>query len=159
MWTLLVYWKQSKVSSMSKIQKSTRSVLYTWQSEFFNLTSQESRLNKAYLEKFQALIDMLEDIWRRIGNNTSLIYSVCHQYGLTPSTMNTLNEATKTRFKKDAKEWYYAIKFPLGSNCCRCGRLIEDLEDQFLYGSEKYTKTLVVAYNLIRNRKTYQLPG
>ena len=73
--------------------------------------------------------------------------------------MNTLNEATKTRFKKDAKEWYCAIKFPLGSNCCRCGRLIEDLEDQFLYGSEKYTKTLVVAYNLIRNRKTYQLPG
>ena len=63
------------------------------------------------------------------------------------------------QFKKDEKQWYYTIAFLLVSDRCRYGRLVEDLEHQFLYGSEKYPKTIIDAYNLINNWKNYQLPG
>ena len=58
--------------------------------------------------------------------------------------------------KKDAKEWYYATAFLLGPDICRYGKLIKDLEHQFIYSSQNYPKTLVDAYNLINNWKTYQ---
>ena len=53
--------------------------------------------------------------------------------------------------KKDAKEWYYATAFLLGPDICRYGKLIKDLEHQFIYSSQNYPKTLVDAYNLINN--------
>ena len=75
-----------------------------------------------------------------------------------PWTINDLNETTKAQVKKNAKEWYYVVAFLLRSDRRRYSRLVEDLKHQFLYGIEKYPKTLFDAYNLINKWKTYQLP-
>ena len=95
-------------------------MLYTQRSEFFNLTSQESGFNQAYLENFQALIYALQTIGGSISNDPSLISRVCHQYGLTSLT---LNGANIMQVKKDANKWYYTIEFLLGDDRCQYGRL------------------------------------
>ena len=56
--------------------------------QFIYLMPHDSRSNQAFLYTLQALIDVLEAIGGVIGNNPSLISSVCHRYGLTPSTLN-----------------------------------------------------------------------
>ena len=62
---------------------------------------QESMSNHAYLEKYQALINVLEAIGGNIGKNPILVSIVCHQDGLMRSI---LNEATITQVKKDMQE-------------------------------------------------------
>ena len=69
----------------------------------FHIASQESRCTQAYLDKFQALINVLEVIGGSIGNNPRLIASVCHQYVLTLSTIHALNELARTKFREDTK--------------------------------------------------------
>eukprot|EP00978_Attheya_sp_CCMP212_P035385 scaffold153719_cov54-Attheya_sp.AAC.1 len=46
---------------------------------------------------------------------------------------------------------YLATAFFLGADKIRFGRLIEDTENDFLQGTNKYPKTLQAAYNLLSN--------
>jgi hypothetical protein len=52
-----------------------------------------------------------------------------------------------------AKERYLAVAFVLGSDRVRYGRLIEDLENSFIQGNDKYPTEVTEAYNLLLHWK------
>jgi hypothetical protein len=55
--------------------------------------------------------------------------------------------------EKQAKEMYLACAFILGADKTRYGRLIEDLENSYTQGDDKFPKTMTEAYNLLVNWK------
>lgn len=63
-----------------------------------------------------------------------------------------------------AKEAYLAAAFILGSDRNRYGKMLEDMENDFTTGIDKYPKTLVNAYNLLLHwkqnpRNLARIPG
>jgi hypothetical protein len=53
--------------------------------------------------------------------------------------------------RKDAYEIYLATAFLLGSDRGRYGKLIEDLQNDYLQGRGAYPKTITAAFNLLTN--------
>ena len=59
--------------------------------------------------------------------------------------------------KAVAKELYLAVVYFLSADQSQYGWYIEDLENRFLQGQDKYPKTVAALYNLLANLK--QDPG
>ncbi len=62
-------------------------------------------------------------------------------------TMQTASSKEIEISKSFARDAYLACAFLLGSDCNRDGKLIEDLENDFIQGQDRYPKTVTSAYN------------
>ena len=62
-------------------------------------------------------------------------------------------QLTDAETKKTAQEQYLAVAFLLGADRSKFGRLLENLENDFLQGQNNYPKTITGAYNLLTNWK------
>jgi hypothetical protein len=67
--------------------------------------------------------------------------------------INTITTAETKEVSKDAQERYLAVAFILGADRGRFGRLVEDLENAYLQGQNKYPTTMTAAYHLLTNWK------
>jgi hypothetical protein len=66
---------------------------------------------------------------------------------------DTMSEAEKEEVEKEAQGRYLAVAFVLGADRLRYGRLIENLENDYLQGQNNYPTTVTAAYNLLTNWK------
>jgi hypothetical protein len=78
--------------------------------------------------------------------------------GDDPGILEALTDATGTndlaKLEKEAHEQYLAVAFLLGANSGRYGKLLlEDLENDFLQGQDRYPKTVTTAFSLLTNWK------
>jgi hypothetical protein len=64
-----------------------------------------------------------------------------------------LDKEDRAKLKKDAQAHNLAASFMLNLESGRYGRLIEDLENNFLQGQDRWPKTLTVAFSLLMNWK------
>jgi hypothetical protein len=71
----------------------------------------------------------------------------------TSLTRATATEAQIDRVESLVKDEYLACAFLLGSDKKRFGKLIEDLENDYMQKNDKFPKTLVDAYNLLAHWK------
>jgi hypothetical protein len=67
--------------------------------------------------------------------------------------MAKLSTTNILALKKEAQEQYLATAFLLSANRGRYGRLIEDLERDYLQGQDRYPKTITAAFGLLTNWK------
>lgn len=119
------------------------------------LTRQDYLSNQAYFERFKANVEVIEAIGGSIGDDPGLRLAVLKEWKIDPDT------ATEDQVKKaqaEGKDWYLGVAFLLGMDRRRYGHVIEDIQQQYLYGNDIYPRTLVGAYNLIVNSKAKNKP-
>ena len=115
----------------------------------FYLQSQGKYMNaQDYLEQFTNHVDVLTHVGAVIGPDTTIVESLA---GID-STTKKLNTITDVH-RAEARELYLAVSFLLGADRARYGKLIEDLENNFLQGQHLFPKTINDAYTLLANWK------
>jgi hypothetical protein len=107
---------------------------------------------QAYLEKFQNCVDVLDHCGGSIGHVPGLVKSMLEEVGIRyeDATQEELDDANK-----EIQEQYFVVSFLLSSDRHRYGRLIENLENNYTQGQDRYPKTLTAAYSLLTNWKQY----
>jgi hypothetical protein len=99
-----------------------------------------------YLDQYSNYIDVMEHIGGIIGEEPALLKIELDRLKLTvdiasPEQMKAATEA--------AKQVYLAVAFLSGSDRNIYGRMLDDLENAYLYGRDEYPRTLTAAYNLL----------
>ena len=103
-----------------------------------------------YMERFQNIVDVIEHSGGSIGVHPGVVSALASKRTIDMDTMTTQQ---KDALEKEAKDMYLAIAFLLNSDRSRYGRLIEDLENSYLLGEDKYPKTVTSAYDILTNWK------
>eukprot|EP00978_Attheya_sp_CCMP212_P014516 scaffold37028_cov57-Attheya_sp.AAC.7 len=116
----------------------------------FSLVLGKHMTTQAYMEMFQNVIDVVDHTSGSFGVTTSgNKYAVLLIHGTELEFV--MDKDDLANVKKVAREMNLATAFFLGADKFRFGRLIEDTENSFLQGTNKYPKTLQAAYNLLSN--------
>lgn len=116
----------------------------------FYLTRQDYMTSQAYYERFQANNKVVEAIGGSIRDDPALSLAVLKEWGIDPSVAT---EDQNRKAKEEGREWYFAVAFLLNVDRRRYGHVIEDVQQQYLYGNDIYPQMLVATYNLITNSK------
>jgi hypothetical protein len=146
-----------------ELLKSIKNIVFNFQSQkykpqalheakrrFYVLSQDRNMTVQVFLERYQNNIDVIEHCGGSIGVEPILVENILTELGLTMSTASTV-EATAAG--NVAQESYLASAFLLASDRTRYGKLLEDLENDYLQGRDNYPKTLTGAYNLLVNWK------
>ena len=117
----------------------------------FYLNSQgRSTSGAAYYEQFNNIIDMMEHCGASLGEDDGIITKVLEHNDIDP-TAATATQKENARI--EAQEWYYGLAFLMGADRVRFGRYLEDLENDFTQGVDRYPKSRVDAHHVLANWK------
>jgi hypothetical protein len=143
--------------------KAIKSLVYNFQSQkyhplaiydgmrrFYMIYQEKHTSCQVYLEKFQNCVDVLEHCGGSVGHVAGLVNLTLADRDIDPNlaTRAELTEAIKT-----TEDQYLATAFLAGADRSRYGKLIENLENDFTQGQDRYPKTLTAAYSLLTNWK------
>ena len=112
----------------------------------FYLFSQGKMTTVAYHEQFLNIVEVISTIDGSIGVDPGTQKMVAREKG---KTLADLTDADRL----EAEERYLAVAFILGADRGRYGKLIENLENDFLQNRNSYPQTVTSAYNLLINWK------
>ena len=129
-------------------QKYGPQAMHEAKRRFYMLRQDKHTSVQQYYETFTNTVEVIEHCGGGIGTDHSL---VTEMLGGTDRAITS--EAAMTNAEKLAKEKYLACAFILGSDKTRYGKLVEDLENAFTQGDDKFPKDMVSAYNLLVNWK------
>ena len=102
----------------------------------FYLNSQGCSVSVAtYYEQFNNTIDMLEHCGASLGEDDGIIAKVLKHPDIEPSTAAATQ---KEDARMEAQEWYYGLAFLMGADQARFGCYLEDLENDFIQGVDRY---------------------
>ena len=105
----------------------------------FYLNSQGCSVSVAnYYEQFNNTIDMLEHCRASLGEDDGIITKVLEHHDVEPSTATATQ---KENARIEAQEWYYGLAFLMGADRVRFGRYLEDSENDFTQGVDRYPKS------------------
>ena len=93
---------------------------------------------------------MLEHCGASLGEDDGIITKVLEHHDIEPATA-TATQKENTRI--EAQEWYYGLAFLMGADRVRFGRYLEDLENDFTQGVDRYPKSRVDAHHVLANWK------
>jgi hypothetical protein len=108
---------------------------------------------QAYLEHFQNIVDVIEHSGGTIGHQPGTKKMVAHAAGVDVVDIDDMSKEERDDLQKDAQLRYLAVAFILGSDRPQFGRLIENIENDYLQGQNNYPTTVTAAYNLLTNWK------
>jgi hypothetical protein len=147
-----------------ELLKNLKSVMYNFQSTKYTAQAIYEAKRRFYMHR-QADAEV-PDYYKTFRNNLEVIEHNGGSFGMEPSltTMGlakidpalTMDSATPAQIAEAAetgKEAAMACAFLLGADRKRFGKLIEDLENSFTQGHDKFPKTLSDAYKLLVNWK------
>ena len=87
----------------------------------------------------------------RLGADRAMMIHILHESNLTEASANAVELASALNTGRDL---YLATAFILGADRRRYGKYLEDLQNGFLQGDDRYPKTLVSAYNILLGWKS-----
>ena len=131
-------------------QKHDAVAMHLSKRKFYSL-AQGSLDTVEYYEKFENVISVLESNGGEIGGDQALIQSQLASLGLS---VTSASDAERKAARQAARQQYLAVAFLMGADRNRYGLLIQDLENDFIQGNDKYPKTLIDAYHLLSNWKS-----
>ena len=150
----------SKNANALDLLKMIRSIAHNFQHEknavlslhtakrAFYFLNQGHDNGQVYYKKFNTAVDVLEEMGGSIGKDPMMVKEIIRQEGLAGTT---LTSEKKLDITKKGRDQYLAMAFLLGSDQRRFGKLVEDLGNDFLLGTDSYPKTLITAYNVLTN--------
>ena len=103
-----------------------------------------------YYKMFKNNVDVVEHNGGTLGIEEGVVKMVLAENGLT---MSGANEGQMSNAQAKAREYSLACAFILGADKIRFGKLLEDLENSYTQGDDKYPKTMTDAYKLLVNWK------
>ena len=101
-----------------------------------------------YHEKCKSLVSAYEGCRGRIGNNKGLIEDYLVRLGTTVATADTHKMKTA---KTGVREEYLGALFIRNSDKARFGRLLKQLQNDFVMGIDNYPESLTSALGLLQN--------
>ena len=104
-----------------------------------------------YFNQFMNSVEVVDHSGGNIWNDKGVKELVLADMNRTSKLR--MNEMEKKFFKNDVKERGLAVAFILCADRMRFGKLIEDIENSFLEGNNKYPTTVVGAHHLLANWK------
>ena len=115
----------------------------------FYLFSQGTMDCQSYLEKFRNIVEVIESHGGTIGLHGGSMRAIMVEEGVIDPDNPTRAEYNQARVA--AREKYFAVALILGSDRNRYGKMIEDLENDYIQGNDRYPKTINAAYRLLLN--------
>jgi hypothetical protein len=112
----------------------------------FYLFSQGKMSTVTYHEQFLNIVEVLHTIRASIGVEPGIQEMIAKEKSKAVADLSEQD-------KSEAQEWYLATAFVLGSDRGRYGKLLENLENDYLQGRNSYPKTVTAAFNLLTNWK------
>jgi Zinc knuckle len=106
--------------------------------------------NQDYFQRFQNLVDVVEQCGGGIGNVKELQTEMLKIVAVNPSSP-TSDEVVLAKTK--SRDRFFATIFFLRADRARYGSLQRDVQNERLQGQDRYPNTLVEAYNLLVNWK------
>ena len=104
----------------------------------------------AYYEQFNNIIEMLEHCGASLGEDDGIITKVLKHHNIEPAAAAATQ---KENARIEAQEWYYGLAFLMGADRVCFGRYLEDLENDFTQGVDRYPKSRVDAHHVLANWK------
>ena len=154
------------VSSMGDglgLIKAIKSIAFQFQSQKYRLHALHESLKRyyncsqgkfataqAHLEHFQNIEDVVKTSGDAIAGHTGIDDAIVAGRGYSRSDMT---QAQLAEVQTETTDRSTAIAFLLGCDRSRYGRVIEDLENDYLQGHNHYPTTVADAYNLLANWK------
>ena len=131
-------------------QKYISHALHESMKRYYNCSQGKLATTQAYLENFQNVIDVVVHSGGKISGHPGVGNSIIAERGLMRDNMT---EAQIEEVRTEISARSTAMAFLLGSDRARYGRLIEDLENDYLQGRNNYPTTIAAAYNLLTKWK------
>jgi hypothetical protein len=131
-------------------QKYLSHALHESMKRYYNCTQGKFVTTQAYLENFQNVIDVVVHSGGEIAGHPGVSTGIIAEKGLVKANMT---EAQIEEVRTENSSRSTAMAFLLGCDRARYGRLIDDLENDFLQGRNNYPTTIAAAYNLLTNWK------
>ena len=128
-------------------QKNLPHALHEAKRRFYTLIQTRNMTTQAYLELFQNTVDVIEHTGGSIGIEPGIIKAYNRTSG------NPEDKPLTTAEQVITQGIYLGTAFILGADRARYGKLVENLENDFLQGRDGYPVTLTGAYNLLTNWK------
>jgi hypothetical protein len=101
-----------------------------------------------YHIQFQNTVDVIKHSGGNIGDDFGV-----EQMILGEKKKESMTESEKKILAEDVEQRTLAVAFILCSDRLRFGKLIEDMENEYLQGNNKYPTTISAAYHLLANWK------
>jgi hypothetical protein len=127
-------------------QKKLSQALHESKRRYYSLVQTKHETTQMYLEQYRNVTDVLTHSGAIVGFEPGLFQEFAIERN------KTIEELTEED-KAEIQERYHAMAFLLGADRNRFGKLIEDLENEFLRGHDDFPKTLTSAYHLLTNWK------
>ena len=131
-------------------QKYLPHSLYESTRRFYMTVQGKYMTTQAYLEQFQNMIDVIGHTGGMVGHQPGIERAIMRERGIDPTNATTMQQM---EIEKDAQNRYLAVALMLGSDKARFGRLLENLENDYLQGQNNYPTSITAAYNLLTNWK------
>jgi hypothetical protein len=123
---------------------------------FCMLRQYRNTTNAQYLEKFQTNVAVVEQFGGNIGRNTGAVRAELELAGFADHT--TAENEDKIAAMQRAKDKYLAVEFLCSADKARYTRLLEDLDNVYLYGTNNYPVNVTSVYNLLVHYKNHMKP-
>jgi hypothetical protein len=104
--------------------------------------------NAQFLEKFHTSVSIVEQF---IRIDTSVVQTGLRKEGVPYITQPTIKQVEKAN--SAIKKRFLAVAFMGASDKVRFGKLLEDLENDYMKGSNNYPTMVTPAYNIMVNYK------
>lgn len=129
-------------------QKYMPQAMHEAKKRFYMLRQEKHTTVQQYYESFTNTVEVIEHCGGDIGIDRSLVDEMLGGRDRSIASTEIIVDA-----ELQAKEKYLACAFVLGADKSRYGRLIEDLENLYTQGTDKFPKSMTDAYNLLVNWK------
>jgi len=131
-------------------QKYLPHALHEALKRYYNCAQGKFATTQVYLEHFQNVIAVVTESGGSIAGHAGVEDTIVSEGNIN---IEDMTDDQRKELTEKATERSTAVAFMLGCDRTRYGRLIEDLENDYLQGENKYPKTISEAYNLLTNWK------
>ena len=125
---------------------------------YYNCSQGRYATTQAYMEHFQNVVDVVTTSGGSIAGHKGVEDTLISKLP-GEVTRETITDIQLKKVLEESTERSTAIAFLLGCDRSRYGKLIEDLENDFLQGRDNYPTTVVAVYNLLTNWKQENRAG
>lgn len=127
-------------------QKYLAQAVHEAKRRFYTQFQGKTMTPQEYLEQFNDHIDILTHVGAVIGPDTSIVHQIA---GPTVVAADAITDAHRL----EARNKYLAVAFLLGADRIRYGKLIEDMENSYLQGTDMFPATIGAVYTILANWK------
>ena len=118
----------------------------------FYIQFQEAKVStNDYFKQFMNTVKVIGHSGGSVWNDKGIKAIVLKD--MKKTSITAMDEAEKKTFENDVKERTLAVAFLLSADRMRFGKLVEDMENSYLQGNNKYPTTIIDAHHLLANWK------